>query len=642
MLRMRGSRSVVVLVLLSASATAVASEARWPGWRGDGTGVSRETGLPIRWDEQTNIAWKTPLPGEGNSSPIVWGDRVFVTASTDKGASRHVICIDAASGTILWDTPVPRSRTTKTYPKSGFALSTPATDGQRVYAFFDSPGLVAVDMDGKPVWVEDLGEFTQIYNMAASPVLCDGSVILVCDHDGQSFLEARDAATGRQRWRTDRDVKSNSTSPTVIEVAGSKQIVVPGPTVTAYDPADGQAIWWCEGMMEYVTPTAVFDGRLVYVTSGRNGPAMAIDPTGRGDVTRTHVVMSVATGGPYVPSPVVYPVLALPNDNGNLRMIDAGGRVAVEFRAYGKFSASPVAGEGRLYWINEAGDTYVLDVTQVASDEPRIVQVAVNPLGEKVLASPAVAAGRIYIRTERHLYSIAGNRPVARRATPRTDLPHDFNELAALYKARIGTGRSWAGEDDQDAAARLEVLEHMARTVRTAEAAAFIAQTAIDDKHYDILEESAKLLGQYGPLAEQPCIRLLTYKDSRGRPARPFTRIIAAGHLRDLQSDTATDALLAGAKDRDAAVRAATVEALGSVARAHASRRAQILPALQRALDDDDSAVARAAVDALAGLAGQLGPDAPAVAARLRTLAAGDNRLVSARAAEALKAVTDP
>jgi len=511
--------TAIGLILLGVLTAAAAGATRdsWPGWRGDGTGISSERGLPVQWDPSTNVVWKRALPGEGNSSPIVWADRVYVTASTKKGRVRHVICIDAANGEIAWNTPLTPTRRTKTYPKAGFAAPTPVTDGRRVYAFFDSPGLVAVDMAGAPVWSKDLGPFKSLYNMNASPVLCDGLVIQVCDHDEQSFIVAFDAATGDERWRTARNTKPNSASPTVIEVNGAKQIVVSGPTVTAYDPADGKAVWWCAGMMDYVTPTAVFDGQYVYATSGRNGPTIAIDPTGRGDVTKTHTVMQAPTGGPYVPSPVIYPYMVLPGDKGELRMVDRAGDVVTAHRVKGAFSSSPVAADGKLYWTNEKGSTYVLDVAAVRSDSPRLDLLAVNPLDEKVLATPAIAGGRLYIRTRKHLYCIAGDKPVA-GAAAKTDLPDDFDKLVALYQANIGTGRAWAGEDDEQAAARVEILGHMARTIRTPEAAAFIGQTAETDKHFDVREEAAKLLGFYGTEAEAACIHLMTLSDRRGRP----------------------------------------------------------------------------------------------------------------------------
>jgi len=615
-----------------------ATAARWPGWRGDGTAISSERNLPVRWDAQTNVVWKCRLPGEGNSSPIVWDSHVFVTAATEKGKVRHIICIDATTGDIVWDTPLPPTVRTKTYPKTGHAAPTPVTDGRRVYAFFDSPGVVAVDMKGNPLWSKDLGPFDNLYNMAASPVLCDGLVIQVCDHNGASFVVALDAATGEQRWRTPRDVKANSASPTVISVRGGKQIVVPGPTVTAYDASDGKAVWWCAGMKPYVTPTAVYDGRYVYATSGRNGPAMAIDPTGRGDVAKTHMVMQVPTGGPYVPSPILYPLLVLPSDNGAIRMVDGSGEVVIDHRVKGKFTSSPVAGDGKLYWVSETGDTFVVDVTAALSDDPKVEVVAVNPLGEKALASPAIAGGRIYIRTNKHLYCIAGDRPAV-AATKKVQLPDDFDKLAAMYNARLTKARTWAGEGDEDAMVRLEVIGHMAETIRTPEAAAFIGRAADKDPHWDVREEAAKLLGRYGADAEAPCIHLMTTTDSKGRQTRPYQRIIAAGHLGKMQSPAAVDALLANAGDKTAEIRVAVIAALGQIAQAHESTRARILPALLAALDDEDSVVKRAAADAVANLAGKLGRHQQAIVAKLRTLAAGDDRLVCERAETALKAI---
>ncbi len=635
------------LLLVSALAVAAAttptdaaSTDNWPGWRGDGDGVSSETGLPVQWDAKTNIKWKRTLQGEGNSSPIVWGDRIFLAASSKKGAMRHIIGLNAANGAVEWIADFPATRKTKTYPKTGYAAATPVTDGERVYAFFDSPGLVAVDFDGKPAWeAVDLGPFTSHYNMAASPVLCDDLVIQVCDHQKGSFIVAVDKATGRQRWRTARPLKANSATPTVIEVNGAQQIVVPGETIIAYDPADGKVIWQCEGMKPYVTPTAVYDGRHVYVTSGRNGPSMAIDPTGRGDVTKTHVAMHILTGGPYVPSPILYPNLILPNDNGTLRAVDKAGRVVAKHRVKGKFSGSPVAADGKLYWTSEKGDTYVIDTTTLQSRSPQLEVVSVNSLGEKVLATAAIAGGRIYIRTSKRLYCIAGDSKTAGAAKAARTMPDTFDELVALHKSNIGKGRAWAGEDDQDATARLEVLTHMAQTCRTAEAAEFIGRAADKDGHWDVREEAAKLLGLYGSDAERPCIHLMTVRDSRGRQTRPYQRIIAAGHLGAMRSAAATDALLANADDKTAEIRAAVIAALGQIAGAHEAPRSHIAPALVKALDDSDGVVVRAGIEAVAGLGGQLGSQQQAIATKLGSLTAGEDRLVAEAASEALKEI---
>jgi hypothetical protein len=193
--------------LLAAGWTAAAEEPpvseNWPAWRGDGGGISLDKHLPLAWSETENVRWRTALPGEGNSSPIVWGNRVFLTTALDEGEKRLVLCFDADNGKLLWKTQLLPGIKTTLYPKTGFAAPTPVTDGQRVYVFFDEPGLVALDMQGNVVWTCRLGPFQCPYNMASSPVLYKDLVIQCCDHHGPSFIvalgRARAASAGERR-----------------------------------------------------------------------------------------------------------------------------------------------------------------------------------------------------------------------------------------------------------------------------------------------------------------------------------------------------------------------------------------------------------------------------------------------------------
>ncbi|MDP7348485.1 MAG: PQQ-binding-like beta-propeller repeat protein, partial [Phycisphaeraceae bacterium] len=298
----------------------------WPGWRGDGSGVSDEIQAPMQWDQEHGITWKTRIAGEGNSSPIVWHDKVFLTASTQNGQTRLIICVSAETGNILWQTPVVGEQT-RTYPKSGRASPTPVTDGRRVYALFDAPGLVALDMDGQVLWTKTLGPFENVYNMASSPIVVGDLVIVNCDHSGPSFIVAFDKVTGDERWRTPRKGGLHYSTPIVVPRDGVNQVVVNAHTIVAYAAATGEPIWWFEGMKHATTPTALFHNGLVYATSGRNGPSVAIDPGGSGDVSATHVRMHVSSGGPYVVSPlIVAGQLVLPGDNGRMLVVDDQGR----------------------------------------------------------------------------------------------------------------------------------------------------------------------------------------------------------------------------------------------------------------------------------------------------------------------------
>ena len=587
----------------------------WPGWRGDGSGISAGGGLPVRWDAQTNVVWKVPLPGQGNSSPVVWGGRIFLTAATQEGAKRHVICRDLAAG-----------RKTETYSKNGYASATPVTDGRRVFAFFDTPGLVALDAkDGSVLWTRDLGPFKTPWNLAASPVLCGDLVIQNCDHDGESFIAGIGRAKGEIRWKTPRAMPRQFATPLVIAVGGKKQVVINSATVVAYDPATGRPLWSCAGMKNMLTPSAVFDGSLVYVTSGRSGPSMAIDPRGSGDVSRTGVRMHLATGGPYVPSPLVYPILFLPGDNGAARFVDARGKVAGRKRLEGHFTSSPVAAGGRIYWTDEAGDTYVLDTGKATADPPRLKVIAVNRLGEKVLASPALAGGRIYIRTDKHLFCIAGEKKAPPAVTKETP-PRPLAALKKLYEAHQQA-------EGKDVTVRLGIVEDLARH-KGAETVAFLKRIARKDKHWDVSEEAVKVLGGFGKPAEAALIELLGAYDWQ-----EYLKIISAEHLGRIGSAAAVPELLKLVGNNNPLIRAAALEALAKIADAHADLPAKAAPALTAALGDRDAPVQRAAVRGIGLLADKLGDRRAATVATLLDLAASRSRIVSA---EALRALAGP
>lgn len=185
------SRAAALALVVAISTSVGAAADDWPGWRGDGTGVSAETKLPLAWDAKSGVAWSAELPGEGNSSPIVMRGRVYVTCSTDGGRGRHVLSLEAATGRVVWKTDLAAGRVAPTNPKTGYAPSTPCTDGRRVYAFFDSPGLVALDLAGKVLWTRDLGPFKTSWNLAACPVVCGKTVVMCCDHDGELHRRLR-------------------------------------------------------------------------------------------------------------------------------------------------------------------------------------------------------------------------------------------------------------------------------------------------------------------------------------------------------------------------------------------------------------------------------------------------------------------
>jgi len=616
--------------------------ADWPGWRGDGSGISPETNLPVRWDATTNVAWKTPLPGKGNSSPTVSQGRVFLSAWDDDGKKRSVLCLDTRDGKILWERALVAPRVEKTNPKNGYASSTLAADGRRVYAFFDSPGLVALDLDGKVLWTRDLGPFKTDWGIASSPLLYKDRVVQCCDHDGESFITALDAATGEVRWRTVRPDPRQYATPLLIAHDGKPQIVVNGMTVCAYDPDTGEELWRCRGMNHLCSPSAVYaDGgsqgqlgslpaagklrrlaasRLVYVASGRNGPAMAIDPGGRGDVTETHVRWFLPLGGPYVVSPIVCPLPCLPGDNGALRFVGPGGNVVLEGRLGGHFTASPVGAAGRMYWTNERGITYVVDVSRVAGAPPALEVLAANPLDERVYASPAVANGRLYIRTAKNLFCIAGagepEPPAVAGEAGRT-----FAELKKQYEAHPAP----VGDE---VIYRIEAVEALA-SVKGQETIELLARAALEDAHWDVSEAAAKALGAHGEAALPAVIKMFG-------SSRPYLRIIAATHLGEWRAVGGIATLVKGGKDRDALVRIHALRSLAQIAAAHAAEAPQIVAALAEGLRDREGVVRQAAIEALASVADKTAAARDSIVRDLLNRAADVNPLVRQTALGAL------
>jgi outer membrane protein assembly factor BamB len=439
---MRAAPAVVALVV--AAVPAVADD--WPQWRGpQGNGVSSEKDLPTRWNADA-VGWKAPLGGLGISSPIVWGDRVFVTSQAGRGAlrpgdhptlargdeakdekplgagvpeasARIEFLVEAFSrkdGRRLWQHRMAaEGDLPEVHEKHNLASPSPAADGELVFAWFGNGQIVALSHDGKPVWqrhlARELGPFTISWGHGSSPTLFGDQIILLCDHEPGSYLLALDKRTGKERWKVARTKGSISYStPTVVKVNGSDELVVNSTTrIDAYDPRTGALLWWTGEPHRFAVPVPAFHDGILYMSRGyRSGPYMAIQAGGRGDVSATHVRWSVPTGAPYVSSLVYYQGLVyMASDVGVVSAIDpkSGDRVWQE-RIAGIFTASPVAGDGKVYLPSETGVTIVL----AAGREPRIL--ARNPLGERTAASPAVAHGQIFLRTDAHLVALGPDR----------------------------------------------------------------------------------------------------------------------------------------------------------------------------------------------------------------------------------------
>lgn len=411
-----------LVLLLLAGSNSLAQD--WPQFRGPtGDGISSATGVPIEWTATENIAWKTPIPGQGWSSPVLADGRLYFTTAVGKAdsddeeadgtISLRVLCVDAATGRIVWNEEVfrPDAEIAKQmHSKNSLASPTPIVDGDRIYVHFGHMGTAALDRDGKIVWRQQEITYKPTHGNGGSPVVVDDVIVFSCDAASDPFVVALDRQSGDVRWRTPRNTpaqkKFSFGTPTVVDVDGRRLVVSAGSGfVGAYDPRDGREIWrvrYGEGYS--VVPRPVFAHGLLFVCSGFNTPSViAIDPRGAdGDVTDDNVVWSRDRGAPLTPSPlVVGDEIYVVSDNGVATCLDARtGDVHWTKRLGGDFSASPVSAEGRIYFQNEEGVVYVVR----AAKEYELL--ATNEFGERALASPAVIQGALIFRTESHLWRI--------------------------------------------------------------------------------------------------------------------------------------------------------------------------------------------------------------------------------------------
>ena len=438
---MRVSRITGFAFVVFLSLTTVGFAANWPQWRGpDGSGISNEKNLPAEWTPGKNIRWKTPIAGRGHSSPIVWGNRIFLTTAIEgelvpgAKAVKHmdgdkefihpdsvgadhkhtfkVIALDRNSGKILWEsvawegTPYDNR-----HRKSSYAASTPATDGTLVYAFFGTEGLYAYDYNGKLAWKAQLGNLGTVgMGTGTSPILFENLVIVQCDEENgaSSFIVALNKQTGKEVWRTPRKVQVSWSTPILVHTAKRAELITSGTEfVISYDPATGKELWRHKGVESNAIPSPVANSEMAFVVAGFPAKiAMAIKLGGSGDLTGTpNVPWTYAKGTAYVPSPILYgDYLYLTTDRGILTCIDAktgevkyeGGRIPIP----ATFTASPVAFEGKILMTSEDGDTFIVKAG------PTHEIIGVNSIGEAVYASPAIADGRIFIRGEKNLYCI--------------------------------------------------------------------------------------------------------------------------------------------------------------------------------------------------------------------------------------------
>ncbi|MEM1182818.1 MAG: PQQ-binding-like beta-propeller repeat protein [Acidobacteriota bacterium] len=438
-------------------APSLLAEGHWPSFRGpSASGVSEGAPTPTTWNVETgeNVLWKTAIPGLGLSSPVIWGDRLFVTtavaeaggadlkvgqygdiaAANDNGIQDwKIYCLDRHTGEILWQQTAKKGKPlTARHTKASHASATAATDGEVVAAHFGSEGLYVWDMDGTLLWKKDFGKlassFFQVpqaeWGYASSPTLHDGTLLVLHDVIGDSALIALDAKTGDVRWQASRtDVPSWGT-PTVVETEGRTQVVINGfNEIAGYDFATGEELWKMGGGGDIPVPTPVFAHGMIYLASahGPASPLFAVRPDAVGEIDSKDsggvVVWQQERVGVYLQTPLVYgDEVYAGRGNGGLLVYDAKTgeeRYKARIDRGMGFTASPVAADGKVYFTSESGDVHVIE----AGPGPELKTLAVNPLDELAMATPAIAEGTLYFRGRRHLFAVSeAAKPAAKPA----------------------------------------------------------------------------------------------------------------------------------------------------------------------------------------------------------------------------------
>jgi len=450
----RSGMTIVLAALLAVPLTASAQSQNWPSFRGvNASGVADGYATAVKWDatKGESILWKTEIPGLALSSPVIWGDRVFVTTaiSSDPDAKfRHglygdvapspdvtahkwkVYALDKRTGKVIWEQlayeGVPK---TKRHPKSSQATPTPVTDGKHLVAFFGSQGLYVYDFNGKLLWKKDLGVLSSgwfydpdyEWGYGASPILYKNLVIVQCDIQKDSFVAAFDVKTGKEVWRTRRDEIPSWGTPAIYSGPPRDELITHASKfIRAYDPNTGKELWRLGPNSEITTPTPLVAHGLIIVTNGYRGiqPIYAIRPGGSGDLTlqgdaesSEFIAWSKKRGGPYTPTPVVYgDYMYVCTNQGVLSVYEVKtGKQAYQQRigAGGAYSASPFAADGKVYFPSEDGEIYVVKAG------PQYELLGTNSMGEVLMASPAVSDGVIFVRGLKHLFAIAAPKVAA-------------------------------------------------------------------------------------------------------------------------------------------------------------------------------------------------------------------------------------
>lgn len=397
-------------------------------------GISEEKRLPLRWSTNENVRWRVPLPDRGNSTPIIWRDRVFVTQAIEKENRRTLICLDRATGKQLWQSGTTYAEKEPTHGTNPYCSASPVTDGERVMASFGSAGLFCYDLEGKELWKRDFGKQVHIWGNAASPVIYRDLCILNVGPGERTFLVAVDKKTGKTVWQNDepgghygegkpgednRSIWVGSWStPVVVNIAGRDQLLMSWPKrVAGLQPTDGKEIWTCSGLNPLVYTSPLYADSIVVAMGGFMGSALAVKSDGKGDVTDTHRLWHIAKTRQRIGSGVIHDShIYILTDPGIAECLELkSGKIVWEERLKGagakadNWSSMVLVGD-KLYVVNQSGDSFVLKAS------PKFELLATNSLGETTMASIAPAHGQLFIRTYKHLWCIEeGARAVSLR-----------------------------------------------------------------------------------------------------------------------------------------------------------------------------------------------------------------------------------
>lgn len=409
---MSHSRLILALIILLLLTPSLVRAENWPAWRGPrADGTSSEKNVPLKWSTTENIKWKVPLPAPGNSTPIVWENKIFLTQALEKGARRTVMCLDRSNGRTLWTKEVPGRADEPTHETNPQSSSSPVTDGQAVYAWQGSSGVVAYDLDGKELWKRDLGTFTHIWGYGSSPILYGDLLILNCGPGERAFVVALNKKTGEQVWqmagvtgKADQFLGSWS-SPYLARHQDRDLLLIGQPhALVGYDPAKGTELWRCRGLTDLVYSTTIVSEGVAVSMSGYHGRAMAVKLGGEGDVTETNRLWLTPEGTKEqqrIGSGVIV--------DGHIYMVNEPGVECIKLttgeslwkkRLGTRNWTSLVLVEGKLMFLDGQGNTHLF------AAKPVFEELGENKLNETTNGSHAISKGNVFIRTYQHLWCV--------------------------------------------------------------------------------------------------------------------------------------------------------------------------------------------------------------------------------------------